>query len=73
MNQFTKRKLLKQPLYGRSIEYVNNRISLYTAQKGKGAVTEEMHSHHKIPKSKGGKDEYQNSVLVTTITELLVD
>ena len=60
-------KLLKQPLYGKSTEYASNRISLYLAQKGNCAVTgesftstEEIHCHHKIPKSKGGTDDYQN-------------
>ena len=32
-------KLMKQTLRGKSIEYVDNRISLYFAQKGKCAVT----------------------------------
>ena len=32
-------KLLNQQLYGRSIEYTDNRISIYNAQKGKCAVT----------------------------------
>ena len=59
-----KLKLMRQPLYGRSIEYADNRISLYLAQKGKCAVTgeeftstEEIHCHHKLPKSKGGTDD----------------
>ena len=72
-------KLLKQQLYDRSIEYVDNKISLCSAQKGKCAVTgesftstEEMHCHHKIPKSKGGTDEYQNLVLVTATIHKLI-
>jgi hypothetical protein len=32
-------KLMRQPLYGRSMEYADNRISLFTAQWGKCAVT----------------------------------
>lgn len=74
-----KLKLLRQPLYGRSIEYVNNRISLYTAQKGKCAVTgeefvstEEIHCHHKIPKSQGGTDSYKNLILVTAKVHTLI-
>ena len=66
-----KLNLMRQPLYGRSIEYADNRISLYPAQKGKCAVTgekfttmDEIHCHHKLPKSKGGTDDYQNLVLV---------
>ena len=34
-----KLKLLKQPLHGKSIEYIDNRISLYSAQKGQCSVT----------------------------------
>ena len=36
-----KLKLLRQQLYDRSIEYADNRISLYSAQKGYCAVTGE--------------------------------
>jgi group II intron reverse transcriptase/maturase len=74
-----KLKLLRQSLYNRSIEYVDNRISLYSAQKGKCAVTgesftstEEIHCHHKIPKSEGGTDEYENLVLVTVTVHKLI-
>ncbi len=55
-------KLIRQPLYDRSIEYADNRIAKYSVQKGRCAVTgekftstEEIHCHHKIPKSQGGK------------------
>ena len=72
-------KLLRQPLYGRSIEYADNRISLYYAQKGQCAVTGEkftftdkIHCHHKIPKSKGGTDDYQNLILVTATVHKLI-
>ena len=74
-----KLKLLSQPLYDRSIEYADNRIALYSAQKGKCAVTgeefistEEIHCHHKIPKSKDGTDEYQNLILVTATVHKLI-
>ena len=72
-------KLLRQSLYKRSIEYTNNRISLYSAQKGLCAVTgekftstEEIHCHHKIPKSKGGTDDYQNLILVMATVHKLI-
>ena len=72
-------KLLRLPLYGRSIEYADNRISLYFAQKGQCAVTgekftstDEIHCHHKIPKSQGGTDEYQNLILVTATVHKLI-
>ena len=74
-----KLKLLRQSLYDRNIEYADNRISLYSAQKGKCAVTgeefiskDEIHCHHKIPKSKGGIDSYQNSILVTATVHKLI-
>ena len=74
-----KSKLLKQPIYARSIEYADNRISLYFAQKGKCAVTGrtfniagEMHCHHKVPKTKGGTDDYDNLILVTATVHKLI-
>jgi CRISPR/Cas system Type II protein with McrA/HNH and RuvC-like nuclease domain len=64
--------LMRQPPRGRSIEYVDNRISLFSAQWGKCAVTgcefgntAEIHCNHKIPKSKCGNDKYDNLVLVS--------
>ena len=72
-------RLTKQRLNSRSIEYADNRISLYFAQKGKCAVTgeeftstEEIHCHHKIPKFQGGSDEYENLILVTQAVHKLV-
>ena len=72
-------KLMKTPTYGRSIEYADNRISLFTAQWGKCAVTgmdfkttEEIHCHHIIPVSKGGGDEYGNLMLVTETVHTLI-
>lgn len=62
--------LMRNPVKGRSIEYADNRISLYAAQYGKCAVTgivmdsHNIHCHHKTPVSKGGTDEYSNLVLV---------
>ena len=34
--------------------------------------TEEIHCHHKIPKSKGGTDDYQNLILVTATVHKLI-
>lgn len=63
--------LMRQPLYGRSSEYADNRISLFSAQGGKCAVTgrefivtEDIHCHHIKPKEQGGGDEYNNLTLV---------
>ena len=63
---------MKQPLYGRSCEYADNRIALFPAQSGKCAVTgqeftntSEPHCHHKVPKHMGGTDDYENLVFVS--------
>lgn len=62
---------LNNPIRDRSIEYNDNRISLYVAQKGKCAVTGEkltpdnMHCHHILPRELGGSDEYKNLTIVT--------
>ena len=62
--------VMRNPVRGRSIEYADNRISLYAAQYGKCAVTGEtmaphdIHCHHKLPVSKGGTDEYANLILI---------
>jgi RNA-directed DNA polymerase len=54
----------------RSIEYCDNRISLYSAQCGRCAVTgkelwiDELHCHHKMPVSQGGTDKYQNLLIL---------
>ena len=71
--------IISQKIYKRNIEYMDNRTSLYFAQKGKCAVTgekfttaKEIHCHHKIPKSQGGTDEYENLILVTKIVHKLI-
>lgn len=54
----------------RSIEYMDNRLSLYAAQNGKCAVTGkvleigEIHCHHITPRKFGGDDRYGNLVIV---------
>ena len=58
--------IMENPTYGYSEEYNDNRISLYSAQKGCCAITKqylypwEMECHHKKPVSQGGNDEYKN-------------
>lgn len=53
-----------------SIEYTDNRISVYTAQRGKCAILgtllniEDIRCHHKVPKSMGGKANYQNLIII---------
>lgn len=72
-------ELMKQPLYGRNVEYADNRISLFSAQWGKCAVTgkeftctADIHCHHKTPRSKGGGDEYANLILVSEPVHRLI-
>ena len=70
--------LMQNPAKGRSIEYADNRISLYAAQYGNCAVTgkhmppHEIHCHHKVPVSDGGTDAYANLVLVTADVHRLI-
>ncbi len=62
--------MIDNPIINKSIEYNDNRISLYVAQKGKCHITgklleiDEIHCHHKMPKAKGGGDEYKNLVIL---------
>jgi group II intron reverse transcriptase/maturase len=62
--------MMDNPIENRSIEYNDNRLSLYIAQKGKCFITgklleiDEIHCHHKKQKAKGGGDEYKNLVIL---------
>lgn len=70
--------LMRNPVLYRSIEYNDNRLSLYSAQMGKCAVTGKVlpigniHCHHKVPKHLGGTDKYQNLVLVSEDVHRLI-
>lgn len=70
--------LIRNPVKGRTIEYADNRISLYAAQYGKCAVTgipmdsHDIHCHHKVPVSNGGSDEYANLILVSKAVHILI-
>lgn len=78
INIRTIRYLMNNYIKQMSIEYNDNRISLYVAQQGKCAVTREkleinnMKTHHKIPNKNGGNDKYSNLILVTTNTYKLI-
>lgn len=72
-------ELYRYPVRDRSIEYNDNRVSLFAAQRGRCAITgkeflsqEEIHCHHKKPISKGGKDGYNNLVLILEDVHRLV-
>ena len=64
------KSIMENPIKGQSVEYNDNRISLFVGQYGKCYVTskemnsQNMHCHHKLPKNLGGTDEYKNLVLI---------
>lgn len=72
------RYLMMEELYESTIQFRDNRISLYCAQHGKCAITgkvlkpEDIHCHHKIPKSLGGTDDYQNLIILDKEIHILV-
>ena len=63
--------LVKNPVTDRSIEYNDNRISLFSAQGGRCGILGErlevndFHCHHKVPIQHGGTDKYQNLVIIS--------
>ncbi|WP_078414826.1 group II intron reverse transcriptase/maturase [Priestia abyssalis] len=63
-------KMLRGTHETNNLEYADNRISRYSMQLGKCAVTgkflssEESHCHHKVPRHMGGTDEFSNLVIV---------
>jgi group II intron reverse transcriptase/maturase len=70
--------LMKNPVLDKSIEFADNRISLYAAQYGRCAVTGtiltpyDIHCHHKNPLENDGTDEYANLILVTETVHILI-
>ena len=62
--------MLKLTQYSNNMEYADNRISRYSMQLGKCAITgkflsaNEVHCHHKKPRLLGGTDEFKNLVIV---------
>ena len=70
--------LMKHPVLDKSIEFADNRISLFAAQYGRCGVTgikltpNDIHCHHKIPLEQGGTDSYSNLILVTEAVHILI-
>lgn len=70
--------LMYNPVRDESIEYNDNRISLYCGQNGKCAITNEplgignMEVHHKTPREQGGKDNYENLTFIKTDCHKLI-
>lgn len=79
INTHLMQEIMLQPQYGKSAEYMDNRISLFSAQWGKCAITgksfetlDDIHCHHKKPKCDGGTDKYANLVLILTPVHRLI-
>lgn len=71
--------LMREPIRNRSVEFADNRISLFSAQWGKCGITgkpflllEDIHCHHILPKWKGGSDAYSNLILVSKPVHKLI-
>ena len=70
--------LMNNPCGNKSVEYNDNRIALYVAQKGKCAVTgmelaaNQVDCHHKKPVALGGDDNYENLIIVSESVHILI-
>ena len=70
--------MMRNPAGSMTIEFADNRISLFAAQYGKCAVTggvllpHDVYCHHKVPKENGGTDEYGNLILITETVHILI-
>ena len=70
--------LMRNPVRGASIEFNDNRLSLYAGQQGKCFVTQtelvagNIHCHHRTSRKDGGTDHYQNLVLVHSEVHILI-
>ena len=78
-NVWVMEEMARNPIKGQSVEYNDNRVSLFAAQWGKDAVTgieflasDEVHCHHKKPRKNGGSDKYNNLILVRDDTHRLI-
>lgn len=78
VSSHTLRYIMENPIKGESVEYNDNRISLYVGQNGKCAIRGtplilgEMACHHKIPRANGGTDEYKNLTLIDSNIHKLI-
>lgn len=72
--------LAKSYISGRSIQYNDNRISKFSAARGKCHITgidltsdlQYYHCHHKTPIHLGGTDEFDNLVVLHKLAHILV-
>lgn len=71
-------KMVENSHYTESMEYYDNRISKYSMQKGKCAITGEflthdwVHCHHIIPRILGGDDNFNNLTIVNKFIHKLI-
>lgn len=72
------RHLMKNWIHNKSIEYNDNRVSLYVGQNGICPISNEfleignMECHHKIPIVFNGTDEYSNLIFLKTEIHKLI-
>ena len=70
--------IMEKPILEQTVEYNDNRVSLYVGQRGKCAVTGKeleigkMHCHHKKPIKNGGDDKYNNLTFVIDDVHILI-
>ena len=71
-------RMMLKPLKGESAFLNENRITLFTMQKGKSRISGRLLSpndvevHHKVPKHLGGTDEFANLCLITRMEHKLI-
>ncbi|MCA1064504.1 group II intron reverse transcriptase/maturase (plasmid) [Rossellomorea sp. AcN35-11] len=71
-------ELMKRNIPNATVEYMDNRLSKYSMQKGLCHVTktplkaDDVHCHHKKPKELGGTDEFKNLVVVHKFVHKLI-
>lgn len=70
--------MMKMASNSETVEYTDNRISKYSAQNGKCAITgiilelDDIHCHHITPKELGGNDKFENLVIVHKDIHILI-
>ena len=70
--------LMENPNPKASIEFNDNLLSLYSAQKGKCRICgqnlelADIYCHHIVPKEDGGTDEYRNLIIIHTDIHKLI-
>ncbi len=78
-NMYLLAELRSQCAYDRTIEFMDNRQSLFSVQTGKCGVTgrsfitiNEIHCHHITSQENGGNDRYENLILVLDDIHILI-